>query len=359
MSRVFNETNNLQPGSALKSVAIKILKFGISFAILAYLFYKAQQDENFHDIAASPKRWGWILFGVVSGFSASLAGFLRWYTLVRALQVQIRLADAIRLGFLGHLFNLMSVGVLGGDALKSVFVARHVGERKAEAVLSIFADRYIGLVTMFTFAALAFAAVDFGRFQSSDPEKLYAIQWLSRVMGIFSVLGVLSFILFFAFPNLVQWKWLQKGTRLPWVGRLFGKFLGVVGAYRSNSVSLLAAFGYSVLINLFFVCAIFGVAAGLTENHPTIGQHLLIAPISMVANAVPLPGGIGGMEFALDFLYRGFSDVELAANQGFLVALGFRLILLMVAAVGVFVYLTRRQEIRSLQRDSERVTHKD
>ena len=337
----------------MKSVAIKILKFAISFAILAYLYYKARQDANFDEFAQSPKQWHWVAFGLAAGLSACLFGFYRWYILVRALDVPIGLADAIRLGFLGHLFNLMSVGVLGGDALKSVFVAKHVGEKKTEAILSIFADRFIGLVTMFSFAAIAFSLCDFSRFESTNPKHLEAILFCGKVVTIFSLLGVGTLLVFVLIPNFAESGFLKSLTRIKWVGGVFARFLKVISAYRKNPIPLFNGIGLSICINVLFACAIFGVAAGLSDAHPSFTQHFLIAPIAMVANAVPLPGGIGGMEFALDYLYRGFSDVALPTEHGFVVALGFRLVLLLVAMMGVFVYLSRRREIKSLQKEIE------
>ena len=300
---------------------------------------------------AAPKNWGWITFGIVAGLTACLFGFIRWFVLARALDVPISFLDAVRLGFLGHLFNLMSVGVLGGDALKSVFVAKQAGNKKTEAVLSVFADRVIGLTTMFTVAAVAFWCVDFSRLDATNPAELSAIQFVCKVVTVVSAIAIISFVVFFSIPNLALWTMFRRLEDLRFVGGLIKKALGVISAYRQKPSTILTAFGLSLGINLMFASAIFGVAAGLGPAHPTYSQHFVIAPIAMVANAVPLPGGLGGLEFALDYLYRAFSVAQLPTEHGFVVALGFRLILLSVAMIGVFVYLSRRKEIDSLSKD--------
>ncbi len=337
----------------LKNVLVKLLKFGISFAILGYLFYRTQQEDEFATIMAAPKNWGWIAFGIGAGLTACMFGFIRWFILVRALQVPISFIDAVRLGFLGHLFNLMSVGVLGGDALKSVFVAKQAGNKKTEAVLSVFADRLIGLTTMFSVAAVAFWCIDFERFDATNPTELNAIKWICKSVTIISAFAIGSFILFYTIPNLTRLPIFLRMEKLKWVGGFIAKALGAVSAYREKPSAIASAFVLSLGINLMFASAIFGVAAGLSSSHPTYPQHFVIAPIAMVANAVPLPGGLGGLEFALDYLYRGFSAAELPTEHGFVVALGFRMILLSVALIGVFVYLSRRKEIDSL---SEKAT---
>ena len=51
-----------------------------------------------------------------------LLTFIRWYYLVRALDLPFTLREALRLGFLGYLFNLMPMGIVGGDLLKAVML---------------------------------------------------------------------------------------------------------------------------------------------------------------------------------------------------------------------------------------------
>jgi uncharacterized membrane protein YbhN (UPF0104 family) len=151
--------------------------------------------------------------------------------------------------------------------------------------------------------------------------------------------------------DLSQKRILKPLTELRFVGGLFAKVFSVLLSYRRRPGSLVAAVFLSVMINALFAAAIYGVAAGISDAHPTMAQHFVIAPIAMLANAVPLPGGLGGMEAALDFLYLGFSGADIPTEHGFVVALGFRLILLLVAVIGVFVYVSHRKEIKSLQAD--------
>jgi len=54
----------------------------------------------------------------------------------------------------------------------------------------------------------------------------------------------------------------------------------------------------------------FSLAKGLTSGHPTLPEHLIIEPLAMVSNAAPLPGGIGGLEFAMKFLYLAFNSAN-------------------------------------------------
>ena len=67
-------------------------------------------------------------------------------------------------------------------------------------------------------------------------------------------------------------------------------------------------------------------------------------PIANVCGSIPLPGGLGGFEAGLYFLYQTLSP----ASHGLVVALGYRIITLVIAGIGVVVYLVSRKDIKRL-----------
>jgi len=67
----------------------------------------------------------------------------------------------------------------------------------------------------------------------------------------------------------------------------------------------------------------------------------------MVANLIPLPGGFGGMEAALAYLYTCFGR-----DGGLLVAIGFRLCILSISLYGWVVWLKMSSDLKSLNEKS-------
>ncbi len=104
-----------------------------------------------------PQAWGLLVaaFGCILG--STLLTFLRWYLLVRAQRFDFRLADAIRLGFLGLLFNYVGPGAVGGDIVKAWFLARQQASRRTVAVTTVLLDRVLGLLALFVLGAVAAA----------------------------------------------------------------------------------------------------------------------------------------------------------------------------------------------------------
>ncbi len=334
---------------------ITIAKYGISFLILAWLYNQTKQADQFDVLWNSEKRYGWLVFALGVGVSTAIVSFYRWYLLVRALDLEFSFFDAVRLGFLGNLLNLMSVGVLGGDALKSVFLARQIPGRAPEAVASVIFDRAIGLLAMFSFASVAYLLTDFSGLDLKHAAENKALHWVCLVTIALSLIGYAGLGVLFFTPRFHKTKLYKRIAKLPKVGGLFKRLVQVALAYRNRFGSVVAAFLLSILVNIGFATSFFSIARGISDTHPSAAQHLVISPIAMVANAVPLPGGLGGMEAAVNYLYRAFSSTEIPSEHGFVVALGFRFILLFVAAIGLVYYLSSKREIKELSQSELKV----
>ena len=66
------------------------------------------------------------------GLAAVVLTFVRWYLLVTPLGLPFHLRDAIRLGFVGYLFQFASLGAVGGDLFKAAFLAHEQPRRRPE-----------------------------------------------------------------------------------------------------------------------------------------------------------------------------------------------------------------------------------
>ena len=325
---------------SIKRNLITTIKFSLSIGILWYLFTTAQNDDQFEKFLSQPKYWGWVGIGFVSCILANLISFLRWQVMVRALGLPFTCFDAIRIGFIGSFFGLFAFGIIGSDTLRAFYVTRQVKNRMPEAICSVVADRIVGLITMFSFASVAFMMLDFENIASAHPGKLQTLNYACRIVlavTLICLAGVFSVILAPQVAKTRTFAWL---LRLPRIGNLLRKLSDVVLTYRSQPKAVLSAVAMSLLVNLCFVISIYSLAIGLTNSAPTFRDHLLIEPISMVANAAPLPGGLGGMELALKFLYEAFS-----CETGVIVGFAFRFSLLCVSALGAIFWFLNRKKV--------------
>ena len=91
---------------------------------------------------------------LVCCLAATIVTFFRWYLLVWALDIPFRVQDALRLGFIGYLFNYVAPGAVGGDLIKASMIAREQTSRRLAAVGTVFLDRVIGLMSLLFLGAI-------------------------------------------------------------------------------------------------------------------------------------------------------------------------------------------------------------
>ena len=319
----------------MKRLLIILVKIGISVAILAVLFNGAQ--ESLSDLRNQPKDWSLLALATLVGLGAVCASFVRWYWLVRALDLPFTMRDAFRLGFVGYLFNFVSLGSVGGDLFKAVFVAREQPGRRAEAVATVVIDRMIGLYSVFLVASAAILWT--GSLFSPEPEIRLICQITvgSTVAGTIAVVIVLT-------PDISRGRLSRALAGLPKVGPVAVRLLTAVRIYSERKYVLLASLLISFVIHGLSTGSYFLIAMALPGNAPTLADHCLIVPLGIVAGATPLPlGGLGATEALVEFMYTHVPTPEpVPAGAGLLVCLTYRGVTILIALIGAVYYAANR-----------------
>ena len=330
-------TLSAEPPPAKKLPLLAILKYGASLGILAILVFKYR--DQFIQFVDTPIKYHWLGLALVTMLLAFLTSYIRWQQLASAIGLELRIPEAIELGFIGSFFNIVTIGVVGGDGLRAYYASRHSPDRIPEAILSVFIDRVIGLIVMCGFAAVAFA---YNGVPGDDSIQKNAIEYGCTFAGVASAAGCIALLVMLFVPNLKNWKVARLALAIPKLGPLFERIMDAAVLYSHRKSVIVKAILFSILTNTMFGVTIFLVGHSITQSPPTLADHFVIAPISMVANSLPLPGGIGGMEAALAYLYTCFGS-----DGGFLVALGFRLCILSISLIGWVVWLRTSRELKT------------
>lgn len=338
----------------MKKLLVNLLKFAVSLGIVGYLVYDAVSDDAFAQVWQQPKHWGCFAAAWALCMTATCLTFVRWYYLVRALDLPFRMSDAFRLGFLGYLFNFVSLGSVGGDLFKAVFIAREQHGKRAEAVATVVIDRVIGLYVLFVVASVAALAT--GMVTTEEPRVRVLVQatlWCTVIGGIFITALVM--------PGFTQGRLSSKLRELPRVGPLFGRLLEAIRMYRTRPGVLLLTCFLSVLVHVLNTIGIYLIARGLPGEVPSLGAHFIIVSLGMLAGAIPLlPGGLGAFEGAMDFLYRVVpGGVNVAHDQGLFVAFGYRAITITIALVGLVFYFRSRRDVDAAWEEAEHLGEED
>lgn len=329
----------------MKRYLIGFLKIAIPLGIIAWLLasVEPQQLEQLRD---RPKNWSLLMSAFGLSFLAICITFVRWYLLVRAIDLPFRLRDAFRLGFLAYLLNFVSVGAVGGDLFKAFFIAHEQPGRRAEAVATVVVDRMIGLYALLLVTS---AAIFFGDLSDPTPalQTICSMTYAATALGGLCVLMVL--IPGFTRGSLSDWL-----ARLPKIGSLIEQVLTSVRIYRDKKLVMGAILAMSMGVHSLFAVALYLIAIALFETSPSLPDHLIIVPLSMVAGALPFtPAGLGTFEYAMGELYGFVPAAGPGDAIGILVAMAFRLVTIAIATIGIGFYWACRREVQEVLHEAE------
>jgi uncharacterized membrane protein YbhN (UPF0104 family) len=218
---------------------------------------------------------------------------------------------------------------------KAVFIAREQPTRRAEAVASVVVDRVIGL---FALLVLTSVAILFFDLRATSVE----IQMVCRATLVCTAVGVAGLGLLMI-PSFTDNPLVNKMTSIPLAGRTLKKLMDAWVTFRSHPRMLFQIIGLSFGVQGLMTMGVIGIATSLFDRPPTPLEHLIIFPLSNVASAIPIsPAGLGTFEFAMKELYDRLPQNPTDAS-GAIVAFGFRIATILVAAIGVVIYWFSKQ----------------
>jgi uncharacterized protein (TIRG00374 family) len=323
----------------LKRLLINLLQWGIPVAIIAWLVIAAFRSDSFAELGQQPKHWDLLAASAAMCFLAALGTILRWHFLVRAADLPLRFRDTIRLGFLGYLYNFVLPGGVGGDLVKAGFLARRQPGRRTEAALTVLVDRIVGLYGLFLLAAAAILVTGLWQNESADVRLVcHVIFWCAGVATVGLAIS--------ASPGFSQGpiaRWLHE---LPRVGAFIERVNRASRMYYRHWAVLPFAVFMTFVAQSLYVVGIWLIARALVPNAPTLGEHFVIVPMAMITGILPLaPNGLGTFEALMEWMYRELMAGHAIKGAGLLVSFGYRLITVLIAAVGAVIYWASRREV--------------
>lgn len=331
----------------MKNKTTTCFKIAVSVGILLFLCWKASGNNEFANVYHSEKNWDHLAAAQVLVTLGIGVSFWRWYGLVRALQLPITLFSALRIGYIGHAFGLVSIGTFGSDAVRVFYVAKENPDQKTLAFISVFVDRLCGLLGLFILTSAAILSFQYLGGSEVVNSQTQLLQTVTKTVTVMTVVGLFGFASLFLLPLFEKQKWVRRLGDLRWAGPIIDKVLAAGIAYQRRPLVLLLALLQSVLVHTLLTLSVFCVAVGLSGQHPSLGDHFILSPVAHLPNVLPLPGGIGGLEVALDYFYRAAMD-QVQTSYGLIVALGYRMETFVVAIIGIVFYLRGRGEINKI-----------
>jgi uncharacterized membrane protein YbhN (UPF0104 family) len=335
------------------------IKWVAAILILGWLF--RVNRESLHQIDWRELHWGYLVAGALLCGVAFLITFARWYFLVVSQQLPFRMRDAVRLGFIGILFNYVAPGAAGGDIVKALLIAKEHPERKTIAAATVLLDRLLGLIALFcvgSFVSLMYFPLP----DHSWLRLMVSLLWTGTVGGLVG----LFLLLHTPLPRSRFVAWL---FHIPLIGPVLEQIQSGILLYQQRTRVLWGAVGLSVIGHICFLTVFYFASQSLhaADAAPSYLGHLLLIPAAeLLGVVIPTPGGIGALEGAVQGVFvigNEISatpvDTHLAAAAGFSTALIFRVINMLISLVGGVYYFFSRQEIEEVLEEEEHVLEEE
>ncbi len=315
------------------------LKWPLALGILAVLMW--QNRQGFHELSLQQKHWpllGLAFFLVASGIGLT---FVRWYWLVRALGFEFRLLDACRLGLMGSAVSYLGAGTLGGDSFKAIVVARGQTSRRIVVIATVLLDRILGLLALFWVGACG-SWMTRHLFLSEFHTTVRTFFWLASTIGTVGLMLLLV-------PAVTHSRWIAWVAHLPVVGKAFLQILDGLALYQRRPGVLVGATGMAFIGHCLMITGLYCCALGLGGWAPSLPAHLYLTPAAEIVGLIPVPSGIGPQEYGIQEGYVAVAGAEVSAEKarqaGFFAGIAYRLILMVIAALGAVFYFVGRDAV--------------
>ncbi|MBN2449124.1 MAG: flippase-like domain-containing protein [Lentisphaeria bacterium] len=309
-------------------------------ASLLLLTLRATGADLWADLRAAR---AWLLILAVLCYGVVLmATVVRWGMLLSVQGVHLPLGLLTRLTLIGVFFNLAIPGAVGGDLVKMGYVARAAPARKAEAVLTIFLDRVVGLLGLFLVAAVAVLA-SLPMILGMD-SRFRPLQAGALVVGLGSIGGVAGVLLLeyrsriLAHPRAAAL--LSRCARhVPArVAAILARLAQAIELYRERRGVIVRATLLAVAVHVLLAVDLFLVGKALGERTLGLQHYVVVASVANTVASVPItPGGMGTRDATAAAFFTAFAAEPVAAIGSIPVTLS--IVFVLWALVGAVVFL--------------------
>ena len=334
ISKLSGESHNK---SRFIGISKTLLRLGICLGLLFWIFNSIFSNEARSSLGDSEKLWQglswfeqfklawtvgpkqlwmtfklvefyWFLISLVFMGLTIVLGALRWQKVLMVHGFDLPFGRVFSISLVAQFFNAFLLGSTGGDLLKAYYVARETHHKKAEAVVTVFIDRLIGLFSMLLFACLLFP-FNVSFLFSTEPMVLVSIIVLCMAVAC----GVVIYLAFWGGVSR-HWtgarQWLRKMPK----GELIERCLDACRMYGKASGFLTEALLISMGLNIACVVQLWTLAFGLDLN-VDFSQLAVTVPIVICIAAIPItPSGLGVRENLYVLMLAGSGSKTLATS---------------------------------------------
>jgi glycosyltransferase 2 family protein len=321
-------------GSRKWSIALRV----VVVVLLLALAIRSNRSQ-IADVLSRKPHIGYLCAAIGLYLVGLIVSYVRWYWLVRAADVPFRFRDALRLGFIGALFNFIIPGAIAGVFVRAAYLCREQPKWRSPAIASSFTDLILGLLGLLSLACAA-GAGSWSTLSRPSRRLVFAAWILTAVFGL---------LLAVAFSPALYRPLSRLANRRKRLARLIAELVVSGATYRRKPFIIPIGVTLGAATHSLNVLAFWLVGHALFPTAPSLGDHFRIVPLVLFSTAIPLPfGALGASEGVSLLLFR---SVQYAG--GGVAMMGFRLLQIVGASIGMGVYLANLTQMRALRAEAQ------
>jgi uncharacterized protein (TIRG00374 family) len=262
---------------------------------------------------------------------------LRWQVILNVHGLAMPLLRTTEISLIAHFFNSFLLGSVGGDLLKAFYVARETHHKKTEAVVTVLADRVVGLFSMLLLACILMfpnASLLF-----STP-RLKTVVWLILAMTVACA----------AFIVISFWGGVSKTIpkarillrKLP-KGEMFERAIDAFREFGRDRTFFLRVLPVALFANLICILHFLTLLWGFHLEVPIVPLSGIVLIVTCISTLPITPSGLGVRENLYVWMLA-VPAINIPPAEALLVSLVGYGTSLFWSAIGGFVYVAQREK---------------
>ncbi len=284
-----------------------VLRFGVAAGALYWAFRNVDMKQVGDQLLGLNKLI--IIIAIITWLINQFVFVARWILLLRVQDIKISYWAAFRLHFLGIFYNNCLPGAVGGDFIRAGYATTHT-DKKIEAVLSVFVDRFVGITSMILMALICYRFVP-GNSQKQQADKGF-IATIAGYWWIFAIVAgliLLAVVVFWSHPK--GRSLLKKWVSLAWHkgGAILIKARKAMLIYWNHKIAFVFAYLLSFFCQGILIFGMWLIGRDLGIKCAA-KYYFVFFPIAWMSGAIPVSvGGLGVWENVLKGFFKAVVEV--------------------------------------------------
>lgn len=300
----------------------RAVKAIVAAGVLALLFFAV--DLNGLMDALRHLSFALILYLILIGVALIYISALKWQLFLETRGDKVSALRLFNLYMLGYFVNLLIPSYVGGDAVRSWYAGKHVGQHQAFAATVL--ERFTGFVAM-----LLLALVFVWRVDLVTPQI--------RAVVVLMAVGLAGATIVALHPGLLRA--VERLPRMAGPARHLHKVQEALRFAQGKPLVLAEAMALSLLFHCLTLLNTVVAAYAVGWRDVPVGDLFVVLPLILLIGALPIaPSGLGIQEGAFYYFLQGLGATP---AQALGVGLVLRAKIYLLAAAGGLVWLGLRE----------------